>query len=156
MEEEKFYLTPEGYQKIKEELEYLKTVKRPEIIQKIKEAKEYGDISENIEYESAKDEQSLIEGRINELENILKKAVIIKGKEKGGSKEVRIGSKVLVECDGEKQEFTIVGKAEINPAEGKISNESPIGKALLGHVAGDVVKVNVPAGELVYKILKVS
>jgi transcription elongation factor GreA len=146
------YLTKEGLDKLKKELDFLIKTKRVEIIERIKIAKSYGDLSENAEYESAKSEQSFIEGRIKELQETIKRAEIIKKKD---NKIVGLGSKIILEIDGQKEEYQIVGSREANPDERKISNESPIGEALLGKKINDNVEVNAPAGKMTYKIKKI-
>ncbi|RME88695.1 MAG: transcription elongation factor GreA [Anaerolineae bacterium] len=153
------FLTREGYQKLQEELEYLRTVKRQEVAERLHEAMEGGELIENAEYEAAKNEQAFVEGRIQELEVILATARIIEdgdGKKKTGI--VQIGSTVTIQEEGasKPEVYTIVGAAEANPREGKISNESPIGKALLNHRAGDEVTVDAPAGSYKVRILKVK
>lgn len=150
------YLTPEGLKKLEEELEYLKTVRRAEIAQRLHEAMAEGEVEENPEYEDAKNEQAFVEGRILELENLLANAVLIENK--GPSNEVRLGSKVTIADveSGEREDYTIVGSAEADPANGRISNESPIGRALLGHKVNDVVLVETPSGPLKLKIVKVN
>lgn len=154
--DKEFFLTPEGYRKLEEELEFLKNVKRKEIAEKIKTAIGYGDLSENSEYEEAKNEQAFIEGRILELEKMLRNARII---ENGGDFGViHVGSTVLVrdlEFD-EVLEFTIVGSAEADPSEHRISNESPVGRALLGRRPGEIVEVSAPAGVIRYEILEIK
>ncbi|RKQ85612.1 transcription elongation factor GreA [Brockia lithotrophica] len=156
MADKEFFLTPEGYRKLEEELEFLKNVKRKEIAEKIKIAISYGDLSENSEYEEAKNEQAFIEGRILELEKMLRNARII---ENGGDFNViHVGSTVLVrdlEFD-EVLEFTIVGSAEADPSEHRISNESPVGRALLGRRPGEIVEVSAPAGVIRYEILEIK
>lgn len=148
------YLTKEGRENLEKELEELKTNKRKEISAKIKEAKEYGDLSENSEYEEAKNQQAFVEGRIAEVEHILKNSVLINNK---GSKDcINVGCSVTCEIEGELNEFIIVGSTEANPLEGKISNESPIGKALLSKKVGDEIEVEVPAGKIIYKIKKIQ
>jgi len=158
MPDKAVYLTKEGLEKLKQELDYLKTTKREEVRQRIKEAREFGDISESSEYESAKNEQSFVEGRISELEQMIKGAVIIEENSHHATAihGVHLGSKVVVESKEGKEEFVIVGPAEADPETGRISNESPIGKGLLGHSAGDVVKIQTPGGEVEYKVIKVS
>ncbi len=140
------YLTAEGLQKLQKELDYYKTVRRAEVASRIHSAKEEGDISENAEYEDAKNEQAFVEGRIRTLEQLLNNAVIIE--ENGPTDQVVLGSKVtVVEEGGEATEtFQIVGSAEADPANGRISNESPFGKALLGRKAGETVEVVSPSG----------
>lgn len=152
----KFIMTYEGVKKLEEELEYLKTVKRKEITEKIKVALGYGDLSENSEYDEAKNDQAFTEGRIIQLENMLKNAVVVDESEIPKDK-VSVGSIVKVmdyEFD-EEVEYTIVGSAEADPYEGKISNESPVGKALLGRTIGDVVDVQVPDGVAKFEILEI-
>lgn len=149
----KIYLTKEGSEKLKEELKELTTNKRKEVAQRIKEAKEFGDLSENSEYEEAKNEQAFTEGRIAEIQQILKNSVLIANRK--NHDKVSVGSKVKVEVEGELTEFIIVGSAEANPMEGKISNESPIGQALLHKKVGEEVEIDVPAGRLSYKIKKI-
>lgn len=145
-----FLLTSEGITKLQDELHDLVSVQRVKIAQRLKEAKEYGDLSENIEWDDAKDRQAFMEGRISEIENILKHAQVIETPKKGGS--VSLGSTVHLELEDGVQKFTIVGSTEANPEQGKISNESPIGKALLGKKHGDTIEVDVPTGTLTYKI----
>ncbi len=147
------YVSAEGLRKLEDELEHLRTVRRKEVAERIHSAMEFGDYSENAELEDAKNEQAFLEGRIMTLEQMIKHAVVI---DQNGHHEVcELGSHIIVEADGEKASYTIVGSAEANPAEGRISNESPVGRALLGHKAGDVVKCVVPAGLIEMKILAV-
>lgn len=147
-------LTHEGMQKLQAELDALRTSRRAEIAERIKYAKDFGDISENAEYEDAKNEQGMVEGRILTLENMLRNAVAI---EAGGDREsVRIGSVVEVTDEYGKQHFTIVGPAEVDVPHGRISLESPVGKALLGHRQGDTVEVQSPSGTRQLKIVKVA
>jgi transcription elongation factor GreA len=151
------FLTKEGYQKLQDELDFLRTVKRQEVANRLHEAMEGGELIENAEYEAAKNEQAFVEGRIQELDVLLASAKIIddNGKKKGDG--VQLGSKVTIkEGNFEAETFTIVGAAEANPREGKISNESPIGKAILGHKVGDTVKVETPGGTYNVKILKIG
>jgi transcription elongation factor GreA len=140
-------LTPEGYEKLKAEIEHLSTQRRREVAERIKEAREFGDISENSEYDDAKNEQMMLEARIAELEQKLRSAQVIDSSELG-TDVVRVGSTVHVkdEKTGKSTKYTIVGSAEANPAEAKLSNESPVGKALIGGKRGDVVSVQVPRG----------
>lgn len=149
-------LTKEGIEKLKQELQKLIEVDRKEIIKKIKETREYGDLAENAEYDAARNQQSMIEGRIEELEALLKKARVIDEK-KNGHDKVSIGSHVEVEVEGDKESIQLVSSAESDPAKGHISVESPLGQSLLGAKVGDVVKVTIPDGDTVnYKILKIS
>ena len=157
MEENKeFLLTQEGYDKLEEELENLKVVKRKEVAERIKVAISFGDLSENAEYDEAKKEQAQVEERILKLENMVRKAVII-DERKIDLNVVTIGSIVKVkdlEFD-EEVEYTIVGSTEADPYDGKISNESPVGKALLGRAAKEVVEVQVPDGVAKFEILEI-
>ena len=152
----KFIMTYEGVKKLEEELEYLKTVKRKEITEKIEVALGYGDLSENSEYDEAKNDQAFTEGRIIQLENMLKNAVVVDESEIPKDK-VSVGSIVKVmdyEFD-EEVEYTIVGSAEADPMNFKISNESPVGSALLGKKVGDVVEVAVPSGVSKFEVLEI-
>jgi len=152
----KFIMTYEGVKKLEEELEYLKTVKRKEITEKIKVALGYGDLSENSEYDEAKNDQAFTEGRIIQLENMLKNAVVVDENEIPKDK-VSVGSIVKVmdyEFD-EEVEYTIVGSAEADPMNFKISNESPVGSALIGKKVGDVVEVAVPSGVSKFEVLEI-
>ena len=152
----KFIMTYEGVKKLEEELEYLKTVKRKEIAEKIKVALGYGDLSENSEYDEAKNDQAFTEGRIIQLENMLKNAVVVDENEIPKDK-VSVGSIVKVmdyEFD-EEVEYTIVGSAEADPMNFKISNESPVGSALIGKKVGDVVEVAVPSGVSKFEVLEI-
>ncbi len=146
-------LTREGLEKIKGELAYLKTVRRKEIAQWIKEARKYGDITENSEYDEAKNEQAFVEGRIKDLEIIFRNAKIIE-EDAINTNQVQIGTVVtLKDIDsGERFTYTIVGSVEADPAVDKISNESPVGRAIIGKKKGSVVKVEVPVGTIEYKI----
>lgn len=151
MANKEVYLTPEGRRKIEEELEYLRSIKRLEVAEKIRTAKEAGDIMENAAYEEAKHQQAFVEGRILTLESMLRNAVIIQ--DEGPSETVRLGSRVtVVERGGPAERFRIVGSAEADPSNGFISNESPLGKALLDHCAGDEVAVKTPDGILYFSI----
>ena len=152
------FLTKEGYQKLADELEFLRTTKRLEVANRLHEAMEGGELIENAEYEAAKNEQAFVEGRIQELEMILASARVIDEKvkkEKGDL--VQVGSTVTIKEGGSSSEkYTIVGAAEANPREGKISNESPIGKAILNHRTGEEVNVEAPGGTFKVKIVKIE
>ncbi|HEY9526370.1 MAG TPA: transcription elongation factor GreA [Anaerolineales bacterium] len=151
------FLTKEGYQKLQDELDYLRTAKRQEVANRLHEAMEGGELIENAEYEAAKNEQAFVEGRIQELEMLLATAKIIDENGRKKSDSVQIGSKVTIkEGNFDSETFIIVGAAEANPRDGKISNESPIGKAILSHKVGDTVKVETPGGTYNVKILKIS
>ena len=154
---EEFLLTQEGYDKIVTEHEELVSVRRKEISEKLKEAISYGDISENAEYDSAKNEQAELEERILKLENMIRKAKIIDEQDMN-SDQVRVGLTAKVEDtnSGDQMEFTIVGSTEADPFNGKISNESEVGKNLLGKKLGEVVEIIVPDGTLSYKIVNIS
>lgn len=147
------YLSKDGLEQIRQELEELVNTRRAEIAARIHEAKEHGDITENAEYEDAKNEQAFVEGRIQALSALVKNAVVIK--ENHSSTHVQIGSTVTIQSKDGKESFMIVGSAEASPAEGRISNESPVGRALLGRKKGDEVVVTVPAGDSKYKILSI-
>lgn len=151
------YLTPEGKKQLEEKLEYLKTVKRPEVVKKIGQAREFGDLSENSEYDAAKDEQALLESQIAELEDTLLNAVVIK-KSSIDTSKVSIGTKVKLydEEFDEEVEYKIIGSDESDPKNGLISNESPVGAALLGHKVGEIVIVHTPNGDVTYKILAIG
>ncbi|HUN05492.1 MAG TPA: transcription elongation factor GreA [Aggregatilineales bacterium] len=148
---EQIYLTPEGAEELRRELDTLLNIRRPELAKKLKEAVAEGDLKENADYHDAKEQQAFLEGRIQYVENVLRTATIIN---KGASDMVRLGSVVTIIEEGEDSEetYSIVGAAEANPREGKISHESPIGAALLGHKKGDKVKVKTPGGEITLKI----
>lgn len=157
MPDKEVLLTPEGLQKLEEELEHLKSVKRREVAERIKLAISYGDISENSEYEDAKNEQAFIEGRIMTLEKMLRNARIIQ-EDDVQTDAVSVGSTVRlrdVEFN-EEVEYTIVGSAEADPGSNKISNESPVGRALLGKSVGSTVDVAVPAGTIQFQVLNIK
>ena len=147
-------ITREGWEKLKKELDFLKNVRRHEIAERIERAKELGDLSENAEYAEAKDEQAFNEGKIIDTEALLKKLTVVEGNSRGET--IDLGSKVTVEYNGKQKEFTIVSFNEVDPEQNKISNESPLGQALIGRKAGDEVIVPAPSGEVKYKILKVE
>lgn len=154
---EKKLLTYAGLQKLEAELQDLKVVKRKEVAQKIKEAREQGDLSENAEYDAAKDEQRDIEARIEEIETILKNVEVVVEEEVDLDK-ISVGCKVKIyDCEFEEElEYYIVGSTEANSLEGKISNESPVGKALIGAKVGETIKVETQAGEIEYKVLDIQ
>jgi transcription elongation factor GreA len=150
-------LTAEGYEKLRREIEFLQTEKRREVAERIRVAREFGDIAENAEYDDAKNEQAMLEHKIAQLEERLLSARVITKKEI--SKDtVSVGSKVRIRDVAAKQtfEYHIVGSAEANPAENKLSNESPVGKAIMGHKKGDVVEVAAPRGSMKFKILEIK
>lgn len=150
----KTLITKEGLYKLKEELDYLAKVKRPQATQRVAHAREFGDLSENSEYDAARDELSLIDIRISELDELLKNVELIKQKPR--TDFAVIGSTVIVDIDGEIDEFTIVGSIEADPANKKISNESPVGQALLGAKVGEEVWVTTPVVRARYKILEIK
>lgn len=156
MTEKVYPMTLEGKVKLEEELKHLKSVKRKEVVERIKIARGFGDLSENSEYESAKDEQAFVEGRISTIENMLQNAQII---DSSNSKEgeVTLGRSVIFKelPNGIEEEYTIVGKAEADPFSGKISNESPIAQALMGKTIGDKVSINTPGGSMEVEITNV-
>jgi transcription elongation factor GreA len=149
------FLTRQGYQKLQEELEYLRTVKRQEVAQRLHEAMEGGELIEDAEYEAAKNEQAFVEGRIQELEMLLANARVIE--ETGKMEVIQVGATVTIQEEGSEPEvYTIVGPAEANPREGRISNESPLGRALMDHRINDRVRVDAPAGSFYVLVLKVE
>src|SRR5919198_975779 len=149
-------LTPEGYEKLKQEIEHLSTVKRREVADRIRVAREFGDINENAEYDDAKNEQALLEHRIATLEERMRHARVITKKDVAKD-VVSVGSKVRLRDLAAKQtfEYRIVGSAEANPAENKLSNESPVGKAIIGRKKGETVEVEAPRGSMKFKILEI-
>ncbi len=147
------YLSAEGLEKVKKELHELKTQKRQEIAARLEHAKSLGDLSENAEYQETKEEQSLVESKIIELEDIIREAVLIKGHR---TDQVAVGSTVRVSSERGEETYMIVGSEEASPAEEKISNESPMGKAFLGHKVGETVQVRTPRGVIEYKIMEIK
>ena len=153
----KVYLTNEGFLEIEEELNYLKDVKRPEVIKALKDARALGDLSENADYDAARNEQAQVEGRIKELEILLEKAELI---EKKDTDKVGLGTTVIIkyidEEDEEIEEYSIVGSKEADPAKNKISNESPLAKGLMGHKAGEVCTVESPNGNYQVELMEIK
>ena len=147
------YLSAEALEQMKIELEHRKKIIRREISEKILHAKEMGDLSENFEYQTAKEEQSLNETRIMEIESMLHDVVLVKNSQ--GASSIALGTTFIVETDGKKKTYSLVGSNEANPLEGKISNESPIGIAFLGHKTGDNVEFEAPSGTIKYKIVEI-
>jgi transcription elongation factor GreA len=147
------YISKDGLDKLRQELDEMLAVRRPEVAQRIHDAKEHGDLSENAEYEDAKNEQAFVEGRIQALESMIKNATLID--ENTSTDHVQIGSTVKVTGEDGVETFMIVGSAEAKPSDGRISNESPVGRALLGRKKGDKVVVQVPAGDFSYQILEI-
>ncbi len=160
--EKQYPMTLAGKAKLEEELEHLKTVKRKEVVERIKIARSFGDLSENSEYDSAKEEQGFVEGRISAIESMLRNALIITEDESAATDTVTLGKTVTFDelIDGKRADFeesyTIVGSAEADPLEGLISNDSPIAKALMGHKVGDKVKLTTPGGDMEVEILKIG
>ncbi|WP_142393257.1 transcription elongation factor GreA [Bacillus urumqiensis] len=156
MTDEKHYMTEEGRKKLEEEVEYMKTERRKEVVERIKIARSFGDLSENSEYDSAKEEQAFVEGRIQQLEQMIRNAEIIE--EDGDTSAVQVGKTVKIKelPDGDEEEYTIVGRAEADPLEGKISNDSPMAKSLLGRAPGEKVSVSTPGGDMEVEILEIN
>lgn len=150
---EETYITQQGLEKLKQELDNLKNIKRKEVAYRIKQAKEFGDLSENAEYHSAKEEQAFVEGRVAELTHVIKNATIIQETASNGM--VSIGSKITIKDNGNTKEYKIVGSEEADPLQGLISNESPIGKAFLGRKIGEVVEIQVPRGIIKWEIIEI-
>ncbi len=154
MNEEQILLTPEGRDRLKAELEHLRTVRRPQVAQQLREAADEGDLNENSGYDDAKHEQSFVEGRILTLKTLLTKAVVVE--DQAGTDSVAFGSRVTVmERGGGQETFQIVGSVEVDPSGGRISNESPLGKALLEHKVGEEVAVKTPDGLRYFEILDI-
>jgi len=155
--EKKYPMTASGKKKLEEELEFLKTVKRKEVVERIKIARSYGDLSENSEYDSAKEDQAFVEGKISSLESMIRNSVIITENEMN-TDEVQLGKTVTFKelPDGDEETYTIVGSAEANPIEGLISNDSPIAKGLIGRSKGDEVKILTPGGEMSVVIVEIK
>jgi transcription elongation factor GreA len=156
-EDKKFYMTLNGKAKLQQELDFLKSEKRKEVVERIKIARSFGDLSENSEYDSAKEEQAFVEGRIVTIEKMIRNAVIIKEDETNSS-VVSLGKSVKFKelPDGDEEIYTIVGSAESDPFEGKISNDSPLAQSLLGKTVGDKVTVQTPGGEMKVEILEIK
>ncbi|MFA6271552.1 MAG: transcription elongation factor GreA [Patescibacteria group bacterium] len=154
MEDNNTFITKEGLERLKLELQTLKTIKRKQIAERIREAKELGDLSENAEYTEAKEEQAFAEGKIIELEHVIKNCQVIESGKLSDS--VVVGSKIKISSDGIESVYTIVGSNEADPANGRISNESPMGKAFLNKKVGDSVEVKIPQGFKQFEIVKVD
>ena len=152
------YLTKEGLEKLQQYLENMKTVRRKEVAERLKQAIGFGDLSENSEYDDAKNEQAFIEGEIQRMEEMLINVVVIEDGAKVDDGTITIGSKVVIRFvgDDEEEEYKIVGTVEADPMNNRISNESPVGKAIIGHRAGDIVDIEVPTGIVQYEIVKVD
>jgi transcription elongation factor GreA len=156
-EDKKFYMTLDGKAKLEQELDFLKSEKRKEVVERIKIARSFGDLSENSEYDSAKEEQAFVEGRIVTIEKMIRNAVIIE-EDESDSSVVSLGKSVKFKelPDGDEETYTIVGSAESDPFEGKISNDSPMAQSLLGKSVGDKVTVQTPGGEMKVEILEIK
>ena len=152
----KIYLTKDGLDELKKEYVELSKVKRPDVLARVSQARSMGDLSENAEYVAAREELSFIDGRIDELEELIKQAVLIQESHAKGNHVVKLGSTVTVNVKGKKEMFTVVGEWEADPKEKKISHESPLGKALIGKRVGERVEVEAPAGKLGYTIVSVN
>lgn len=157
MTDKKIYLTRDGLSDLKKEHEELTKEKRPEVVARVSQARSMGDLSENAEYTAARDELSFIDGRIDELEQLLKEVNLIhEDHSSNGHGQVKLGSQVTLHVDGKKEVFSVVGEWEADPMERKISHESPLGKALIGRGVGEKVEVEAPAGKIVYTIVEVN
>lgn len=156
MDSKKIYLTKNGLEDLRKEHEELTKVKRPEVVIRVSDARNQGDLSENAEYVAAREELSFIDGRIDELEELLKQVSLIKEDTAGKSSAVELGSEVTLTVDGKKEVYRVVGEWEADPAEKKISHESPLGKALLGKTIGDSIEVEAPAGKIQYTIVSLG
>lgn len=151
----KIFVTKEGLEELKHELEALSKTKRPEVLERVSAARAMGDLSENSEYTAAREELSLIDGRIEELSEILKNIELISEGVKNG-KAIQLGSTVTVSVNGKKEEFALVGEWEADPHNKKISHESPLGKSLIGKIVGDKIEVDAPAGKIAYTVVSIS
>lgn len=156
MDNKKIYLTKEGLEDLKKEYSNLNDVRRPGVLERVAQSRSMGDLSENAEYVAAREELSFIDGRIDELEELINQAVLIEETHAKGNPVVKLGSKVTVNLKGKKEEFMVVGEWEADPNEKKISHESPLGKALIGKKVGEKVEVEAPAGTVVYTITSVN
>lgn len=157
MVDRQIVLTPEGYQRLKEEIEYLSSVKRDEVAERIRASRDFGDITENSEYDDAKNEQAMLEARIYALEERLRNAIVIDA-DSVSTEVVGVGTKVTLQDlqRGDVLQYSIVGSSEADPAAHKLSNESPVGRAIIGHKPGDKVTVTVPQGTRTFKILAIE
>lgn len=153
--DKKIYLTKEGIAELKKEYDDLSNVKRPEVLARVSQARNQGDLSENAEYVAAREELSFIDGRLDELEELLKQAVLIRDR-KTSSGTIKLGSKVTLHVKGKEETFMLVGEWEADPKERKISHESPLGKALIGRKIGEKVEVEAPAGKITYSVVSIG
>jgi transcription elongation factor GreA len=156
MNAKKIYLTQKGFEDLQNEYKELLEKRRPEVVERLSAAREMGDLSENAEYTAAREELSFIDGRLDELEGLLKSVEIISDAKAHGGKAVDLGSEVKVKVNGKEVLFTVVGEWEADPAEKKISHESPLGKALIGKGVGDEIEVDAPAGRMVYTVVSIN
>lgn len=156
MDEKKIYLTKEGLAELKREYDELTNKKRPDVLARVTQARNMGDLSENAEYVASREELTFIDGRIDELEIILKQAVVIREGVKTSNHAVKLGSTVTLHSNGKKEIFTVVGEWEADPTNKKISHESPLGKVLIGKKVGDKVQVQAPAGKLTYSVVAIG
>jgi transcription elongation factor GreA len=152
----KIYLTKEGLAELKKEYDELVNIKRPDVLARVTQARNMGDLSENAEYVAAREELTFIDGRVDELEVILKDAVIIRDNIKAANHAIKLGSTVTLHVNGKKEVFTVVGEWEADPMNKKISHESPLGKGLLGKKVGEKVQVEAPAGKITYSIVSIK
>jgi transcription elongation factor GreA len=155
MNGKKIYLTKKGFEDLQKEYDDMLNKRRPEVVERLSAAREMGDLSENAEYTAAREELAFIDGRLEELEELLKQAELISD-DKHATQSVGLGSQVVVKIGAKDEAFTVVGEWEADPVEKKISHESPLGKALLGKAVGDEVHVEAPAGKMTYKIVSIS
>lgn len=156
MNSKKIFLTKDGLFDLKKEYEDLVKVRRPEVVSRVSSARDQGDLSENAEYTASREELSFLDGRIEELEDLLKEVVLIQDDAGQPNKAINLGSKVTVKVEGRKEEYTVVGEFEADPLAKKISHESPLGKALLGKRVGETVEVEAPAGKIVYTVVTIK
>lgn len=157
MDRKKVFVTREGLEELKRELADLNEVKRPQVLERVSAARSMGDLSENSEYTAAREELSLMDGRIEELSDIIKKANLIDENHKSGrGAKIVLGSEITVSIDGKKEQFSLVGEWEADPKNKKISHESPLGKALIGRAIGEKVEVEAPAGKVVYTVVAIK
>lgn len=155
MDKKKVHITKDGLSELKKELDELKNIKRSEVVERVSQARAMGDLAENSEYTAAREELSLLDGRIEELEEILKSAVVINDEHRS-KKQVQLGSKVTVKVNGKEEFFTLVGEWEADPIAKRISHESPLGKALIGRGIGEKTEVDAPAGKITYTVVAVE
>lgn len=156
MNPKKIFLTQKGLEDLKNEYKDLNDKKRPEVVERLSAAREMGDLSENAEYTAAREELAFIDGRLDELEGLLKSVEIISDAKAKGTNAIDLGSEVMVKTNGKEVLFRVVGEWEADPAEKKISHESPLGKALLGKAVGDEIEVDAPAGKMVYTVVSIN